>query len=780
MCKGKRDALPNTHKTITATYIQPSSSSVVSITQPIKTTTLPNSSSTASLTSSSSSATVTSLTTGDLLTDSSTFVTSALASRASGSPAQTSTPALPDSAQSPTPTPVLSKQQIAGISAASVGGAAIIAGLIIFCTCWRRRRQRQRDSDVLPFQADPGTPKFGLRRPPLRGQSEFSKSKSSNGQSPYGTWTKIPPQIPPRPAASDPYMFSRRSIMPSTIGVAVSPDGSNAVPKRNSRLLPDKPTLTLNTSQVAELPIGASSLKPPLPIYAQMSRQSTATQFEEDEYSPADDTYGRGSTDRILSPQIPMPSTIRVVSPANIPPAFFVTSNYPTNPNPAPPAIYNRQNNGPYPPNLNITTAPNYYVKPLNINRGVGSFSRPRPTPEGGLQLQVPSRTTSQAASRHVTQASSVYSGASNTPYTNAPSTDRLSSNQFPLTYPPHPKSDLRSQRKSYQQPGPYDRASTGSFTSFADSDIASPDDERNPGARGTIMMDLSPVVESPASGRSPVSYPRIPPRMSSQPTPTIRMVPPPPQPDFASVFSSGTSASKNTTGRENSNLRTNKPWQAAEIAAARQRRMSQAQAQAQLQAQTQAQTQAQAPQQQVTYPQPLLTPTKQPVPKLASPFQPRPSNQGQAPVRMNTGSPSRTHTRQRSRDYIAPSAHFNSKHLRNNSGSASIASQNSSNSSLLAKRLGTEKAAAFQLHTKTLEEKPQSKWRVLDEAEREAARDPSWRPQLAQFEGRGKEKRTEVRTRDIAREDGLPRTPGWVPKLTPTRRGDDLFLSVA
>jgi hypothetical protein len=27
--------------------------------------------------------------------------------------------------------------------------------------------------------------------------------------------------------------------------------------------------------------------------------------------------------------------------------------------------------------------------------------------------------------------------------------------------------------------------------------------------------------------------------------------------------------------------------------------------------------------------------------------------------------------------------------------------------------------------------------------------------------------------------EGELPRTPGWVPKLTPTRRGDELFLSV-
>jgi len=761
MCLGKKDALSNTHKTITATYVVQTSSPTKTISL-----TLTTSSFTTRVTPSSSSTTVTRSSTGSLLTASSTLITSTLPSKTSDSSSQTSTQVLPDEAQNPSPTstPSLSKQQIAGISAASVGGLAVIAGLIIFCTCWRRRRQRQRDSDVLPFQADPGTPKCGKRRPPLRGQSEFSKSKSSNGQSPYGTWTKLPPQVPPRLETSDPYMFSRRSIMPSTIGVAVSPDHDNDVPKRNSRLLPEKPTLKLNTSHVAELPAGASLLKPPLPIYAQMIRQSTATEFEEDEDSPAQETYGRGSTDRILPPPTPIQSTIRVIPPDDIPPAFFVTSNYPTNPNPEPPAIYSRPNNGPYQDSSKLATAPNYYVPPQNISRGVGSFSRPRPAPERSLQLQVPSRTTSQTANRHMIQGSSVYSGASNTPYTNAPSTDPLSSKPFPLTYPPPAKSDRRSQRRSYQQPGPYDRASTGSFTSFADSDIVSPDDDRDPAARGTIMMDLSPVIESPASGRSPVSYPRIPPRMSSQPTPTIRMVPPPPQPDFTSVFSSGASASRYIPSRDNSNARTDKPWQAAEIAAARQRRLSQAQ--------------AQATQRQAANPQPLLTPTKQPPPKLASPFQPRPS-QGQA-IRMNTGSPSQTHTRHRSRDYIAPSAHFNNKHLRNNSGSTSIASQNSTNSSLLAKRLGVEKAALLQLNAKAPEEKQQNKWRVLDQAEREAARDPGWRPQLSKFDGREREQRTEIRVRDVGREDGLPRTPGWVPKLTPTRRGDELFLSVA
>jgi hypothetical protein len=36
-----------------------------------------------------------------------------------------------------------------------------------------------------------------------------------------------------------------------------------------------------------------------------------------------------------------------------------------------------------------------------------------------------------------------------------------------------------------------------------------------------------------------------------------------------------------------------------------------------------------------------------------------------------------------------------------------------------------------------------------------------------------------ERRRYEFERETELPDTPGWMPKLTPTRKGDELFLSV-
>lgn len=91
-----------------------------------------------------------------------------------------------------------------------------------------------------------------------------------------------------------------------------------------------------------------------------------------------------------------------------------------------------------------------------------------------------------------------------------------------------------------------------------------------------------------------------------------------------------------------------------------------------------------------------------------------------------------------------------------------------------------------------------QAKWRVLGKEQQEAAKGEGWRPMLgrerdgyemAGYGGMGGESgggRLRVQYagegdragREFERMD-LPSTPGWVPKLTPTRRGDELFLSV-
>jgi hypothetical protein len=57
----------------------------------------------------------------------------------------------------------------------------------------------------------------------------------------------------------------------------------------------------------------------------------------------------------------------------------------------------------------------------------------------------------------------------------------------------------------------------------------------------------------------------------------------------------------------------------------------------------------------------------------------------------------------------------------------------------------------------------------VLGKGDKERAMSPNWRPQLAGGGYAGQ----------VVERMELPVTPGWVPKLTPTRKGDELFLSV-
>jgi hypothetical protein len=763
MCSGQANALPNTHKTITATVIlQTSMPSIV---------VFPSSS-----TKSSSSALITTISSTSLV--SSTTIQTRLSS-STAPQSRTSATGAPTATAAADQTPVaksLTKSQVEAITASAIGGAAFLFALIVLFTCLRRRRRRARDSDMLPFQSDPEGPKFGFRTP-LEIQKEISSNKK-------GRWKKFPrrepsdsgfrtpmeirreismhgnrgpkpwgwsPPVPPRLETSDPYMFARSSIKADTIGLAISPERNPLMEDvRSSKLLPEKPALTLNTTRNEEMLGNGLQTRPQ--VYPQVSRQSTATQFEEDEETTSpDETYKRGPNQKALSllglspaPERSQPQTIKIVPPDSSDDPFFTDSN--------------DSHKNQYAP------SPQYTVKPLKIARGVGSFSRPLAAQGQNLQLQVPHPTASQnPQARPVTASSSVYSSGPNTPY--ASNTAHLTQNPSTLAFPLPPRSPPEAQprqRRSYQQPGPYDRASAGSMTSFDSSSSL----ENEPGQRNTLMMDLSPVVESPSpaspTGISPVTYPKV--KRLSQQIKSIRMVPPPPQPNFASVFSSGAGGTHrnmdngpitNGTGQHVRNVSgggQEKPWQAAERAAALQRSQSRLAPQPQLQ-------QPRTP--------PSQTQHTQQNPKLRSPFQPRLQQPPQARL-----APSQ-------REYIAPSAHFNNSlhpgHARHGSLTPSIASQNSTSSSLLAKRLGAEKAAQLQLATgdEDVRRQPGSKWRVLGKEEQERAKAQGWRPQLA------KEINQVVYLGERA-DEGLPKTPGWVPKLTPTRRGDELFLSVA
>jgi hypothetical protein len=94
-------------------------------------------------------------------------------------------------------------------------------------------------------------------------------------------------------------------------------------------------------------------------------------------------------------------------------------------------------------------------------------------------------------------------------------------------------------------------------------------------------------------------------------------------------------------------------------------------------------------------------------------------------------------------------------RYERDTHSSISFRTVSSATSSLLAKRLGSDKAAALVLDPNG---KKAQQWR------RQGGGGGLLSPDAA----------------DLASPKGtLPQTPTWQPKLTPTRRGDDLYLNV-
>ncbi|KAK0102336.1 hypothetical protein ONS95_005959 [Cadophora gregata] len=892
MCTGQKSALPNTHATITATLILQTSMPSIVLVAPA-----PSISSVSGQSSSVIASTTTNASSSPLAT---------ATSRPSPSSSASSTvSSVPAASETVSPEPILTKNQIVGITVASIGGGVVAVGLLILFICCRRRKKRARESDLIPFQLEPN---HVMNQKKYKYKSFKGPTERKPGGTKNGVAAKVPPRVPPRLDTSSPNMFSRRSIRPDTIGLAISPEQAISTEKqqrRSSKLLPEKPILTLKVPKQAEKPINGLSFNQPTVQPSAISRQSTATQFEEDYDESADtavaadDSWTAKSTDQILDAGTGTWQTIRQVDPEGT-----CSEAYHWRPmnNFASQSIKNGMSN------------PDYYVRPLSVTgRKIGSFSQPR-VPNAyprqqDQQLSVPQQ------SRPITTSSSVYSARGS-----------VSSNDQGRN------SNSRPHRFSYQKTGPYDNQ---------DSAVSSQDRDQDPKTAGTDYP-LSPVVESPASGRSPVSYPKIPPpgaggmrRLSQS---TIRMVPPPPQPDFTKALGAG------------------KPWRQAEIAAQIERERA-ARAQAQENAQKREQGQMgmhslhrqesqrprearennqtttspisfafpapppqalipgrsqttsppaipspylfRSPSQSKLVPPPLLRSRSQlqreartpppsqnqggfvsqqgqlqtvtesppttrmaptPPPGLLSTRSPltrvgrTPSpnlNQGQLQNQSHTRPQQQTQTlqsvtdspTQHSRTKLSPPPLLRSRsqlqreartlpplqtqlsqpaHSQPQSAhpqsatttsyrpfpgnpnplsshpsitftrSSSLVSQNSlqttlstsTSSSLLAKRRGTEKASTLTLKNEEDRKKQIAKWRVLKREEIELAKKEGWRPMLGREGGEpgnggtGNGGWLGPREYEFERTE-LPTTPGWVPKLTPTRRGDELFLSV-
>ena len=762
MCNGQPNALPNTHSTITATFVMASSGIVV--VSPATTS--------RALTSSSSSRTTAASRVGTIPTQATATATSNVT-------------ILPP-AQKSSQNTGLTRNQIVGISVAGVGGAAIVIGAMALVVCLRRRKLSRRDSDMLPFQTDSAVSEM------------YAGMQTSPGKRNAGGWGNFstPPPVPPRLEISPPNMFSRRSI-PDNIGLAVSPDQPNQSNKRYSKLLPEKPSLRLVLPDESQ---GSNQLQSNRRQIQSM--QSTVTQFEEDDvpsYDPVGTRF-RGpdiSTTINAFPSVPKNNNLDQLA-SNIVrqnhgnfSAQYINQN-----------LYLDGTLGPGPP---------IYIQPLIVGRPSAASNAP-----GSLQkAQEPPQPRSLGVPntiRPLTQASSVYSQP--TPYStgasfyNAPGTRQPSLNAS--------EANLHVIKTTqYKQVGPYDRESTGSFTSFESEDAGQGRKDylttRTSAGFRKSAPELSPVAGSPSSGKSPVSYPKMPDPVR-QKVSTVKMVPPPPQPNFGAVFSSRSNPDANIA---------NKPWLAAEIAAQQQRNLRREELRL---------SRATRPSQQS---KPSLLPaaqirerenTRQQVPRhttnqetqsmSTNALRPLPSQQNVSrPLlpepQMQTLPQEQSQLRPYPQAQIRSLPRQGASNLRpgvfipHHSRSSSTNSANSTSSSLLAKRLGADKAAALHLITKPdPRDKARPGWRVLKQDEIEAAKDPGWRPQLLQQVQGGRQKNgaidwigdigsanggglpssKSVRF-DIERDEGNitppPVTPGWVPKLTPTRRGDELFLSV-
>ncbi|TAQ83985.1 hypothetical protein B7494_g7690 [Chlorociboria aeruginascens] len=618
MCNGVSKALPNTHSTITATLVLPTSNTGVVLVAPA--TTNP--------------------------TTSQTTPTSA---------SQNGTSSATLSTQK------MSTAQIAGIAVACVGGVALSVGAVILFICYRKKKKGdKRDSAGLPFQKDPDG---SIRTPNSKGFSFGAHDASppmadfgvlgdwEPGESANGIAARTTPGIPLRTDTQYESDHSRGSQRSDDIGVAIFPNANRERDSQQSyslrgsqssrRFSPQKPILKLQVPDSrGESPEEIGKVEPSYTA-DYTNRQSVATEFEEDDESAdtvvnATDSWELGQGNSQTIQQIKAnPTEAQNHTGA----AFFIKAD----------------NGDTWKPGDNITesgaASPEYYVRPLNLTRSVGSFSKPR-HPREKLGLEMPLSPKAAALSSYPrTAASSAYSP--NLP----PSPTR--------TFNPHPT--RQRTQKTYKQMGPYDAYQSG-MTAFT---AASFETEQWQSPVGTANPDLSPVAESP--GQSPVSYPKIPKRVSNT-------VPVPALP--ASVFS--------------------------------------------------------------------------------RPHPPKPPF---------------AHQRQNSSDFMAPSARLGP--LSNPDGTPKLGaapdsrpgSNNSAASALLTKRRGDQ--ASLTLKTEDeLKRKQTAKWRVLEKDEIEAAKSTNWRPQLA----------ASVSEYDNGSEAGdskTPKTPGWMAKLTPTRRGNDLFLSV-
>ncbi|KAI0141699.1 hypothetical protein GGR57DRAFT_402176 [Xylariaceae sp. FL1272] len=748
MCDGQPNALPETHAVLTATLViggsggasvvepTPTWTTVSTLTRNTGTTTPSETTMTMTMTSASPS---TMSTTSSHISTSITMSTSTTPS--------TTTP-VPNSTSNPTSSKELAPAQIAGIAVSAVGAVAIAVGAIFLARCLRKRKYPDSESEkgLYPISRNTTPDPNGSR-----GSRVFHISPPILRNSRYA------PQFSPRPAPPIPPVLQTQSgVQPSqaprrsTIGLAISrPPSLQAarastilpsprlsprpfeVPleRKPSKLLPNKPTLTLDIPKQTAATSAPSSQAPPTTT----DRASTLTNMTA--FADLDAEAAEGGQIWRPPPTDPQSATTLYVADKY---GNWVLSNDNRLSQIQAAQITEAAELDTYTP---LTKSPiEKQEEAAKMSAALSAASGLPKAPQPAFLSQDPANWTVSRAG------SSVYSQTSGSrPFARRNSSSKSGSSKS------RKGSGRVSRTDSQGSATTIHTSSSGEMEDYPfESDVAR-------------LSQLSPVEESPdlGTGRSQVTYPKIPGRLDGA---TIRYVPPPRRPNFTgsppgqpSPTLGAVYAVRDSPGayppplNPRRSVRPYTPTQkvgsgfspepsSSEIFTSQYNpRPTKTPSPAQSRPRYMPNTVRESPRVQR---QPgLQTPPQQAIPT----FTPSPPS-GEvptAPFKTPTPPPIVTDA-DRARPHVASQATMSPMSSRTISSNAS---------SLLAKRLGNDRAAAL----------------ALDPSVSSAQK---WTRQ-----GGGL-----LSPDDAALTTGkgtLPMTPTWLPKLTPTRRGDDLFLNV-
>jgi len=658
----------------------------------------------------------------------------------------------PTSAPSSSSTTGLAPGQIAGISVGAAGAIAIAVGAILLAKCMRRRRYPDSDSEKGFYQTDNSTG-GSLDPSGSRASRIFHISPPILRISRYRP-DFIPRAAPPVPRAVQPEPPANTgNVDRGTIGLAISRPRSlipakpapqphspiTASPRlaqvplerKASKLLPPRPALTLDIPPKASTNGAPSSQAPPT-----TDRASTLTNMTA--FADLDTAAAEGEQVWRPPPSDPLSATTLYIADKY---GNWVLSNH------------NRQSQiaevrgvaelDTYTP---LTKSP--IERQEEAAKMAAAISAAAPlgrAPQPAFLSQDPARPT-------YSRSSSFYSQASATRQTGR----RTSSSRNSLS-----KSQKVSSGSGAGRPD-----SKASVTTIQTSSTGGNEGRMSYEHDIARLSQLSPVKESPdpPTGRSQIAYPKIPGRLGGA---TIRYVPPPKRPNFSASASGQTSPTLGVVypviDSPSAYPLPLNPQRPLRPFAPTQRTGSGFTPEPPNVEVFPAQVFTPTGGMAVSRQRPQPDPTPMPAVGSYQTVDSRRQDVVRTPPRQTipTFTPSPLSAERETRPPTPPEA-GNEDRLRmhiasqyNTMSFRSSRTDSSDASSLVAKRLGNDKAAAL----------------VLDPSRKKAQQ---WRRQD------GDSVLFSPGATSLASPMGtLPMTPTWLPKLTPTRRGDDLYLNV-